>query len=369
MSEHLSEEQIERYRAQTLAPAEKLLVARHLAVCNQCNVRPRLMASSPAAFAALRKNLRPRAREDLHHLDYELMEAYVDERADAIDTEIVESHIELCADCAAELKELHTFALTMRPQAARKVAAPPPAPSLWSRIRAGLRVSSGSAAWRVAGAAAAVSLLVMLAAIVFMIYRFSLTGDRGEIAEINNAASPAGQKASINSNRDNTNTSPPNNNTVIAEVHPPKAAPYVIDLPLSRGAGEGEVYRVPPDSDSVMFRVRVGNETHRTSRGRGTGTQPDIGSDKKSKGRGTGTIDIPSRLNIETSQKYEGRLVRPNGSAIPLGIVRVTRDGKVAFSAQAAKLAPGDYALKIYRAPRTGSEDDEVASIPLQIRK
>ena len=360
MSEHLSEEQIERYRAQTLAPAEQLLVARHLAACDQCNVRPRRMTSSPAAFAALRKNMRPRARENLHHLDYELMEAYVDKRADAIDTEIVESHLELCADCAAELKELQSFAAMMRQPATGKAAAQKPAPSMWSRLATWFGVSSGATVWRIAGATAAVTLFIALGATVFIVYRSGLTGDRGEIAEVRNAVPPGGRGPDINSN-----TSPSNSNAMLAEVHPPKATPYVIDLPLSRGAGEGEVYRVPPDSDSVMFRVRVGKET----RGRGAGTRPDITGDKKSKGHGTGTIDAPFRLNMDASQKYEGRLVRPNGSIISLGIVRVTRDGKVTFSAQAAKLASGDYALKIYRAPRTGSEDDEVASIPMQIRK
>jgi hypothetical protein len=328
MSEHLSEEQAERYRARTLSPAEKLVVARHLAACDECNQRLNPINQSPARLADLRRNLRPRARETLHHLDYPLMEAYTDKRADAIDQEIVESHIELCTDCAAELQELQTLAVTMQQTATRKEAVKPPAPSLWTRFIGWIGLSSGGSALSVAGAAAAVALLAVVGVGVFMIYRSGLTGSGTRIAQTRNAVSPGGQGPTINHNNANTNTNPPNTNAMIAENHPPKANPYVIDLPLSRG--DGEVYKIPPDRDPVMLRATV---------------------------------------RKEANKQYEGRLVRPNGSSIPLGIVNAAKNGKVIFAVRASRLASGDYSLKIYRVPREGNEDDEVASIPLQIRK
>src|SRR6185295_5317417 len=50
------------------------------------------------------------------HLDYDLIESYVDRRVDAIDREIVESHIALCAMCGREVRDLETFAGHLRRQ-------------------------------------------------------------------------------------------------------------------------------------------------------------------------------------------------------------------------------------------------------------
>jgi len=41
------------------------------------------------------------------------MTAYVDAKSDDVDREIVESHVELCARCAAELGDLAAFAQMM----------------------------------------------------------------------------------------------------------------------------------------------------------------------------------------------------------------------------------------------------------------
>jgi hypothetical protein len=50
------------------------------------------------------------------HLDYEMIEAYVDGRSDAIDREIVSSHAAMCAMCGRELRDLETFAAQHRPR-------------------------------------------------------------------------------------------------------------------------------------------------------------------------------------------------------------------------------------------------------------
>ena len=44
------------------------------------------------------------------HLSYEQMTAYVDAKSDDVDREIIESHVELCARCGAELGDLAAFA-------------------------------------------------------------------------------------------------------------------------------------------------------------------------------------------------------------------------------------------------------------------
>jgi hypothetical protein len=48
------------------------------------------------------------------HLDYDILESYVDGRADAIDREIVESHASFCVSCGRELRDLETFASQIR---------------------------------------------------------------------------------------------------------------------------------------------------------------------------------------------------------------------------------------------------------------
>lgn len=50
------------------------------------------------------------------HLDYELIEAYVDGRCDQIDQEIVTSHAAMCVMCGRELRDLETFAAQHRRQ-------------------------------------------------------------------------------------------------------------------------------------------------------------------------------------------------------------------------------------------------------------
>jgi len=48
------------------------------------------------------------------HLDYEMIEAYVDGRCDAIDREIVISHASMCPMCGREVRDLETFAAQHR---------------------------------------------------------------------------------------------------------------------------------------------------------------------------------------------------------------------------------------------------------------
>lgn len=48
------------------------------------------------------------------HLDYDLIEAYVDGRCDIIDQEIVASHTAMCTMCSREVRDLQTFAAQYR---------------------------------------------------------------------------------------------------------------------------------------------------------------------------------------------------------------------------------------------------------------
>src|SRR3569833_1235239 len=100
---HLSAGDLERYRKRELPPRELLAAATHLAGCDLC-----------------RGNLADETRSGIlltaapAHLTFEQLETYADGRADEIDREIVESHVELCEFCATQVEQLKTLAADLR---------------------------------------------------------------------------------------------------------------------------------------------------------------------------------------------------------------------------------------------------------------
>lgn len=105
MSDHLSQTQLAAYNARTLYPDELLSVDNHLASCDECHER--LTRLTPAV-GRLSPGSEP--AEGPFHLDYEQhLEPYVDGRANEIDREIVDSHVALCSECAADLRDLLEF--------------------------------------------------------------------------------------------------------------------------------------------------------------------------------------------------------------------------------------------------------------------
>jgi hypothetical protein len=108
MSEHLSSEQAERFHKRLSPPGEILSIYNHLAACEECR---RLLAARQqpeASLAFVLADLEGVAAET-DHLSYEQIAAYVDDEADGADREIIETHLEACAACEAEVKELSAF--------------------------------------------------------------------------------------------------------------------------------------------------------------------------------------------------------------------------------------------------------------------
>lgn len=134
MTEHLREEQLERFRARELAAGELLSVGGHLAACAEC--RGRLGVSAPqvgARAAQLRASLN--AHEPTEHLAYEQLAAYADDDLNEIDREVVEAHLGLCARCELEAGELLSLAASMRTA---------PRPAAAAEKRAGFMASLSS---------------------------------------------------------------------------------------------------------------------------------------------------------------------------------------------------------------------------------
>ena len=116
MSQHLTGETMARYRQKSLAPQELLAADDHLAECAACRESLLGAAALQDAFTALRTDLLTSSADIPEHLSYDTLVAYVEATGygvangmDAIDREIVESHLELCSSCASEVRELRAF--------------------------------------------------------------------------------------------------------------------------------------------------------------------------------------------------------------------------------------------------------------------
>ena len=107
MSQHPSQIQLTAYSERTLYADELLAVDSHLASCDTCHERLTGLAPAVAPPA-----VRPvfESTEEPFHLDYDQhLEPYVDGTANEIEREIVDSHVAVCSECAAELRDLLGF--------------------------------------------------------------------------------------------------------------------------------------------------------------------------------------------------------------------------------------------------------------------
>jgi putative zinc finger protein len=137
MPNHLSAEQIARYRERRTPPEELLLVDDHISQCSEC--RERLLsanelqaavrgAASLPLFGHARK-MRPTPPETAlggvysqgvdavsraatprgEHLAYEQLEAYVDKTMSHADREVAQAHLAMCSSCSGDVRDLNTF--------------------------------------------------------------------------------------------------------------------------------------------------------------------------------------------------------------------------------------------------------------------
>ena len=163
MSEHISEQLIERYRRRVLSPVELLDVDDHMAACEMCRRRG---GDEPRERAAARSLGADLSATGMTHLDYERLAAYVEGELDPIDREIADSHLKLCARCDSELNELRAFATRMAAYPAEEYAPAAPRPlgekatGLWDGVRAFWRSPAFALPVRLAGLGLVIALLL-----------------------------------------------------------------------------------------------------------------------------------------------------------------------------------------------------------------
>src|SRR5262245_30054010 len=90
-----------------MPPAELRATDRHIAECEMCRRQVGEGEKLRELFEFVQADLRATRRPE--HLAYEQLEAYVENSVDEVDREIVESHLELCGRCKADLENLQSF--------------------------------------------------------------------------------------------------------------------------------------------------------------------------------------------------------------------------------------------------------------------
>jgi anti-sigma factor RsiW len=135
VSDHLSTQLLERLSERRLEPRELLALDDHVSTCAACRDRLRKMQPRRAALFALRASLQT-AQAMPDHLRKEQLMAYTEGRLDEVDHELVESHLESCAQCATRAQELTDSAgqrVDLLPISTHGQSSPP---ALWTGLSA-----------------------------------------------------------------------------------------------------------------------------------------------------------------------------------------------------------------------------------------
>jgi len=147
MTGHLTAQELEGFRSHTSDPQQLLRADRHLAACPDC--QRRLRAGSSPALPEL-------APETPAHASYDQICAYLDGAQEAADREWMEYHLQACAQCATEVKDLKAFDLSMEAESHVPLSASKAKESRWHWL-----ANFFAAPQRPGFATAALSLLVI----------------------------------------------------------------------------------------------------------------------------------------------------------------------------------------------------------------
>jgi predicted anti-sigma-YlaC factor YlaD len=311
MSEHLSDEQLESYARRAAPPTQMLALDEHLSACEVC--RKKISEANPlqSAVRNLRTNLQTAARATPEHLTFEFLEAYVKNRVDELNREIVESHVELCSPCAQELSDLQAFAAMMdeAPVVTEKEAAQES--SAWQNFLAMLGFSSSL---RFAGVAAAVLLILSVSLVIIRELNQSRTAL--EMAQTN-TSQPVGEPPVRQPNQNsNPSMGMPKNDHPESPTNTRRQANSVIAFTLSVIArGDAPTLVIPPDTTFVELRAKV-------PQGASYGTR------------------------LETA-----------GGSRNLGVKKASAAGFVVYRVPVNQLRAGSYALTLFKVPAQDDDD------------
>lgn len=113
MNGHLSEHQIRSYSERKLTSTELLAAGRHIAECSECRDKALNAFGSFLQMDSMWNDLEQAADEEPAHVSYEQLEGFVRDSIDKTGREIVQSHLEICAECAAAERDLRRIQTEM----------------------------------------------------------------------------------------------------------------------------------------------------------------------------------------------------------------------------------------------------------------
>jgi hypothetical protein len=186
MTEHLSAQYIERYRARETSPADLLAADDHLAACEECRRRLGGADKLGAVYNSFRVNLLVASETASEHLSGEQLAAYVGRQIDDVERDIVNSHLAWCTQCADEARNLQAFADWIVNPVAQKQA-PGARSSLKERILALWRQPAYRASLLYAGV---VAFLILAVGFAWLWLRPSVNRRPGSNPPIVTAPSP-----------------------------------------------------------------------------------------------------------------------------------------------------------------------------------
>jgi hypothetical protein len=129
-----------------MSPVELLQAGDHLSACPACREQAAGGVVIKRVFNALNADLKSAALEEAStHLTYEQTAAYVDQRLDDVEREIVNSHLQLCQACKDDVRDLSAFRATLNRETESQPLSQParqerfnalrPSLNLWQRLR------------------------------------------------------------------------------------------------------------------------------------------------------------------------------------------------------------------------------------------
>ena len=114
MNAHLSNEIVERFHNQSLTVGDRGVIYNHILGCETCRRRVVTAQTEAVAVQALSNHLLPQEGDEPFHLDPATIEAFVDDKLDALDRNIAKLNLEDCAECSDEVTDLRESLATMR---------------------------------------------------------------------------------------------------------------------------------------------------------------------------------------------------------------------------------------------------------------
>jgi hypothetical protein len=106
---HPTTDQLEQYSQRTLSPDVFDLIRKHVDSCVICREKCDQLLDSNQDHANLLAALLPAPEDTPYHLSYEQVAAYVDQEPGEIDAQMAESHLQVCAQCMDDVRNLREF--------------------------------------------------------------------------------------------------------------------------------------------------------------------------------------------------------------------------------------------------------------------